>query len=93
VPGLALVAVLANPSYPNTPLFLKQTQTAAQTLGVALRVVEASTPDNLESALAAIAAAHAGAMLVVQDVMFFNQHPRIVAFAAAASPVAPWSTG
>jgi putative tryptophan/tyrosine transport system substrate-binding protein len=84
VPGLARVVVLANPSSPITALLLTQTQTAAQTLVVELQVVEAATPDNLEAAFAAITAAHAGALIVMQDVMFFNQHPRIVAFAAAS---------
>jgi putative ABC transport system substrate-binding protein len=84
VPGLARVAVLANPSSPATTLLLEQTQKAAQRLGVSLHVVEASTPDNLESAFAAIAAARAGALLVMQDAMFFNHHPPIVAFAAAS---------
>ena len=84
VPKLARVAVLANPSSPATALLTKQTETAAQTLGVALHAVHASTPDMLETAFAAIAAADAGALLVLQDAMFFNQHPRIVAFAAAS---------
>jgi putative ABC transport system substrate-binding protein len=84
VPGLARVAVLANPSSLATPVLLKQTQTAAQTLGVMLHVVQASTPEILETAFAAIAAAGPGALLVMQDALFFNQHPRIVAFTAAS---------
>ena len=49
-----------------------------------LHVVEASTPEILETAFAAIAAAGPGALLVMQDALFFNQHPRIVAFTAAS---------
>jgi putative ABC transport system substrate-binding protein len=84
LPGLAHVALLANPSSPATALLLKQTQTAAQTLGVAIHFVGAATPDALEIAFASIGAAHAGALLVTPDVMLFDQHPRIVAFAAAS---------
>jgi putative tryptophan/tyrosine transport system substrate-binding protein len=84
VPKLTRVAVLANPSSPANALLIKQTETAAQTLGVALHVVDASTPDSLETAFAAIAAARAEALLVMQDAMFFDQRPRIVAFAAAS---------
>jgi putative tryptophan/tyrosine transport system substrate-binding protein len=84
VPKLTRVAVLANPSSPANALLIKQTETAAQTLGVALHVVDASTPDSLETAFAAVAAARAEALLVMQDAMFFDQHPRIVAFAAAS---------
>ena len=55
-------------------------QTPAQMLGVELHVVEASTPDNLDNASTAITATRAAALLVLQDVLFFNQHRRIVAF-------------
>jgi putative ABC transport system substrate-binding protein len=53
-------------------------------LGISLHIVEASTPDGLETAFATIAAAHGGALLVTQDVMFFNEHHRILAFTAAS---------
>ena len=49
-----------------------------------LHVAKASTPEILETAFAAIAAAGPGALLVMQDALLFNQHPRIVAFAAAS---------
>jgi putative tryptophan/tyrosine transport system substrate-binding protein len=84
VPGLARVAVLSNPSNPSHALLLKQTQTAAQSLSVELHVVEAAAPDKLDSAFAAITAAHAGALIVLADAMFFGQHPRVVAFAASS---------
>ena len=84
VSGLARVAVLANPSNPSSALLLRPMKTPAQMLGVELHVVEASTPDDLDTAFAAIAAAHAGALLVLQDVLFFNQHRRIVAFTMAS---------
>jgi hypothetical protein len=58
-------------------VLLKQTQAAAQGMGVSLYVVQASAPDNLENAFASITAAQAGALLVTQDVIFFNQYPRI----------------
>jgi putative ABC transport system substrate-binding protein len=84
VPGLARVAVLSKPSNPSHALLLKQTQTAAQSLNIELHVVEAGAPDKLDSAFAAITAARAGALIVLADSMFFGQHPRIVAFAAAS---------
>jgi putative tryptophan/tyrosine transport system substrate-binding protein len=63
---------------------LKQTRAAAQSLGIELQVVEAPTPDTLESAFAAITAARASALIVLQDAMFFGQHPRIIAMAAVS---------
>jgi putative tryptophan/tyrosine transport system substrate-binding protein len=84
VPGLARVAVLSNPSNPSHALLLKQTQTAAQSLSVELRVVEAAAPDKLDGAFAAITKARANALIVLADAMFFGQTPSLVAFTATA---------
>jgi putative ABC transport system substrate-binding protein len=84
VPGLARVAVLSNPANPGSAPNLQQTQAAAQSLGIELHVVEVRAPDRFESAFAAVTAARAGALIVLPDGMFYNQHPRIVAFAAAS---------
>jgi putative tryptophan/tyrosine transport system substrate-binding protein len=78
------VAVLSDPLNPGHAVLLKQTQAAAQSLGIELKVVEASRPDEFESAFAAITTARADALLVMPDAMFFNQHPRIVAMTAVS---------
>jgi putative tryptophan/tyrosine transport system substrate-binding protein len=62
----------------------KQTQAAAQSLGIDLQVAEVPTLDKLESAFAAINTSHAGALIVLQDAILFSQHARIVAMAAAS---------
>ena len=82
--GLARVAVLSNPSNPSNTLLLEQTKAAAQSLGVEIHVVEVQGPDMFESAFAAVAAAHAGALIVLGDGMLYSQQPRIVTFAAAS---------
>lgn len=84
VPGLRRVAMLSNPSTPSHALILKQMHAAAQLLGIEIQVAEASTPDKLDNAFAAVTAAHAGALVVLPDAMFFAQHPRIVAFTLAS---------
>jgi putative ABC transport system substrate-binding protein len=84
VPGLKRVAILMNPSNLGQVYQLKEAQIAAQSLGVELHVAEASTPDKFDSAFAAISQSHAQALFVLQTAMFFNQHPRIVAFAVAS---------
>jgi putative ABC transport system substrate-binding protein len=84
VPGLKRVAVMMNPSDLGQVFQLKEAQIAAQSLGVELHVGEASTPDKFDSAFAAISESHAQALFVLQTPMFFNQHPRIVAFAMAS---------
>jgi putative tryptophan/tyrosine transport system substrate-binding protein len=84
VPGLARVAVLANPANQSHAVLLRQTRDAAQALKVELHVAEAPTPEKLDGAFATIDTARAGALIVFPDAIFFGQYPRIVAFAAAA---------
>jgi putative tryptophan/tyrosine transport system substrate-binding protein len=84
VPSLKRAAVLMNPSDLGQVSQLREAKTAAQSLGVELHVAEASTPDKFDSAFAAISESHAQALFVLQSAMFFNQHPRIVAFAMAS---------
>ena len=82
VVGLARVAVLLNPANPSHFALLKQTQAAGPSLKIEVHVAEAGAPDLLESAFAVISAAHAGALIVLPDAMFFSEYRRVVAFAA-----------
>jgi putative tryptophan/tyrosine transport system substrate-binding protein len=84
VPGLKRAAALTNPSDPGQASQLKQAQTAAQSLGLELHVAEVPGPDKLDSAFATISEAGAPAPIVLQAALFFNQHPRIVAFTMAS---------
>jgi len=84
VPGLARVAILSNPANQSLAGLVKQSQSAAQSLGIVIEVADAPAPDRLENAFAAITAARAGALIVLPDVMFFAQYPRVVAFTAAS---------
>ena len=84
VPGLARVAILSNPANQSLAGLVKQSQAAAQSLGIEIEVADAPAPDTLENAFAAITAARAGALIVLPDVMFFAQYPRVVAFTAAS---------
>ena len=84
VSGLAQVAVLSNPLNPSIAPSVEQTKAAAQSLGVELHVVEAQAPDKFESAFTAITSAHAGALIVLPDPLFYGQHPRIVTFTTAS---------
>jgi hypothetical protein len=80
VPRLSRLAVLLNPSNPSHGQALQQIQTAAQALGIELHVARASTPDKFEGAFATIIAGRAEALVVLADGMFFDNHPRILAF-------------
>ena len=80
VPGLSRVAVLLNPSNPSHGESLQQIQTAARFLGVEIYVAQASAPDKFERAFATVIAGRAGALVVLADGMFYDNHPRILAF-------------
>jgi hypothetical protein len=81
VPGLARLAILSNPSNPSHGQAIEQAQAAAQSLGVELHVAKASAPDKFESAFATVITGRADALIVLADGMFFNNYPRILAFA------------
>jgi putative ABC transport system substrate-binding protein len=84
VPGLARVAILSNPANQSHAGLVRQSQVAAQSLGIEIEVSDAPASDRLENAFAAITAARAGALIVLPDTMFFAQYPRVVAFTAAS---------
>jgi putative tryptophan/tyrosine transport system substrate-binding protein len=57
VPGLARVAILSNPANQSLAGLVKQSQAAAQSLGIEIEVADAPAPERLENAFAAITAA------------------------------------
>jgi putative ABC transport system substrate-binding protein len=67
VPGLARVAVLLNPDNPNARRLLKETEIAAQALGMQLQVLQVRHPDELDKAFSAMTKARAGALTVIPD--------------------------
>ncbi len=82
VPSLTRVAVLSNPTFPDSGPSVKGLQGAARALGLQLRVVEVRDPAELENAFAAISAERARALIVLGDPMFNTHRRRIVEFAA-----------
>jgi putative tryptophan/tyrosine transport system substrate-binding protein len=67
VPGVARVAVLWNSNHPGQPLAFKQTQVAAQALGVTALSVEVRRREDFESAFRRLAKERPGALLVLPD--------------------------
>src|SRR5262249_22287487 len=83
VPGVSRVAVLWNPGNAvQQAQMLKETEAAARTLRVELRLVEARSPGDLDSALRVAGGQGAGAILILPDAMFTNQGARIVELVA-----------
>jgi putative ABC transport system substrate-binding protein len=78
VPGLARVAVLFNPDFPDNAPSLQGLQGAARALGVQLRFVEARDPAEFDKAFAAINKARAKALMVLPDIMFTTHRVRLV---------------
>ncbi len=93
VPGVTHVAVLANPANPRVAPLVQEAQAAAQALGVQLHIVEARSPDEFESAFAAMTKAGADALFVLTDALLFERHAStIAALALQNRPPAmyPW---
>jgi len=61
---------------------LRESETAAQALGVEVRVVEAREPDDLVKSFEAIVKKRAEAVMVLADPMFITHRRRIVELAA-----------
>src|SRR5215510_5452322 len=65
VPQLSRVALVLNPTFGGSAGNVRETQRAAQALGVALQVLEVRRPEDIEGAFAAVPQAGAGAHLRV----------------------------
>ena len=84
VPGVTRIAVLLNPSNPAHEPSLKDTETAAGTLGLTIVPVRARGPDELAAAFDAIVAGHAGALEVYGDAVFARHRDAIIGLAQNA---------
>jgi putative ABC transport system substrate-binding protein len=85
VPGLSRVVVLWHPqAYGERTMagMLKETESAAQSLGASLRLVPASNPADLDAAFAAMTAERGDSLIIFPSPMLYSQYSRIVTFAA-----------
>jgi putative ABC transport system substrate-binding protein len=81
VPGVPLVGVLRNPSYPSAERQLHEIEEAARTMDQRIVVAKASTDGELDAAFAALVKERVGALLVGADAYFDTRRDRIVGFA------------
>jgi putative ABC transport system substrate-binding protein len=70
VPAATAIAVLVNPTNPNTETQLRDLQAAARILGVQLHVLNASTDRDFELAFPTLAQSRAGALVIGTDPLF-----------------------
>jgi putative ABC transport system substrate-binding protein len=82
VPKVAAAAFLLNPTNPNAEALLRDTHQAARTLGLELRVLQATNESDISKAFESAAERHMRALLVGSDPSFGNQRKLIVALAA-----------
>src|SRR5262249_20027510 len=64
VPKASVVAMLANPLSPDAVPEIREVQAVAQANGLQLRMLNASTPEEIEAAFASLARQHPDALLV-----------------------------
>jgi putative ABC transport system substrate-binding protein len=81
-PMATVIAVLANPAYPDETSQVKEAEEAAHTLGLQIHVVNTSSERDFEAAFARLAQLHVGALLVTADPFFSGRRKLIAEFAA-----------
>ena len=79
VPMATNIAVLVNPTNPNTETQLRDLQAAARILGVQLHVLSASTERDLDAAFATLVQLRAGALVINTDAFFLSQSKQLAA--------------
>ncbi len=76
IPNLSRIAVWAKPEVPRHRRVVQDLAVVGRSLGVELHVLELRSPDEFESAFAAMTKAGAGALLLLPDPLVFERHVR-----------------
>ncbi len=76
------IAVLSNPTDPNSEANVPEVQEAARATGQAIHVVNAASERDFDAAFAEIVQHRASALFVIADPFFTSQRARLVALAA-----------
>ena len=82
VPKLSRVAVLSNPTTPDSRVFIGEAEAAARSLKVQLHIVEARGPAEFGGAFAAMIKESASAILVQQDAIYLFNGRQLAELAA-----------
>jgi len=82
IPGLAQIAVVANPTNPTHPLRAKEIAAIARALKLQSDVLEVKTNAELQATFATMAKRRPGAVIVLVDPMFDREAGSFVRFAA-----------
>jgi putative tryptophan/tyrosine transport system substrate-binding protein len=79
VPSATAIALLLNPTNPNSETQLKNTQEAARRLGLELHVLNASVEGDFDAAFTRLRELKASALIISQDVYFNAESARLAA--------------
>ena len=83
LPTATVVAVLVNPTNPSAMASeTSNLQDAARALGLELRILQASTPNEIEAAFETLVGYRAAGLVVSADTFFTNRRSQITALAA-----------
>jgi putative ABC transport system substrate-binding protein len=82
VPQVRVVALLVNPTGPQTERIIRQAQETARAMRLQLHVLEASTESEIDAAFATLVQLHAGALVSISDPFFTSRREQLVALAA-----------
>jgi putative ABC transport system substrate-binding protein len=83
VPGMARVAILWYPLHPNTPATFKETQRAAEQLGLSVVSLVVKDPAEIKSAFTLAGREHADGLVVLRD-PFTVRNRKLIADSAAS---------
>ena len=82
VPDAALIALLVNPDYPASQSQVTEVQTAANTVGQKVLVLDANSEKRIEASFAELVERRANALLIGSDPFFTARREKLVALAA-----------
>jgi putative tryptophan/tyrosine transport system substrate-binding protein len=82
VPNVSVMAVLINPGNPNAEEYLRELHAAADTIGVQLKVLNANTERDLQTAFDSLARQGVRALLAGGDPLLTGHREQLVALAA-----------
>jgi putative ABC transport system substrate-binding protein len=92
VPTATVVALLVNPTSPIAEAETRAVEAAAQTLGLELHVLHASTEPDLDAVFAALVQLRASALVISPDGFFTSQSKRLSALSLRARMPAIYGT-
>jgi putative ABC transport system substrate-binding protein len=81
VPGATSIALLVNPTNPNTEAVAREIQAAARTMGLQLQVLQAGTEAEIETAFATLAQRRPGGLVIGGDTFLNTRSGQLAALA------------